>query len=187
MADAISPQALSNLIGSIYDRALDPSGWDQTLSDVANAFDCSTLLLSLIDLRHHRFLLYKTVGLKPHERERQPKYLPEMNAVLGGALASWPSLDEPHLDSRHLTPAYIRTSPFFQEWVKPTGMVDAMKFFLMHTPTHLSLLSAGRHEQQGIVTAREIELGKLLLPHLRRALTISKMLDVRTMAGARMA
>jgi DNA-binding CsgD family transcriptional regulator len=30
-------------------------------------------------------------------------------------------------------------------------------------------------------------LGKLLLPHLRRALTISKVLDVRTIAGARMA
>jgi DNA-binding CsgD family transcriptional regulator/PAS domain-containing protein len=66
-------------------------------------------------------------------------------------------------------------------------MVDAMKFFLMHTPTHLSLAGAGRHEQQGIITAREVELGKLLLPHLRRALTISKVLDVRTIAGARIA
>jgi DNA-binding CsgD family transcriptional regulator/PAS domain-containing protein len=187
MAEPISSQDLSNLIGSIYDRALDPCGWDHTLSEVSEAFDGSTLLLTLIDLRYHRFLLYKSVGLKPAAIERQPKYLPEMNAILGSALASWESLDEPHVDSRHITPTYIRTSPFFQEWVRPTGLVDFMKFFLMHTPTRLSFLGLGRHERQGIITAREIQFGKLLLPHLRRALTISEVLDVGTIAGVRMA
>jgi DNA-binding CsgD family transcriptional regulator len=62
-----------------------------------------------------------------------------------------------------------------------------MQCFLMRTPTHLSLLSLGRNERQGIITEREIELGKLLLPHLRRALTISKVLDVRTIEGTRTA
>ena len=187
MADVISPQALSSLIGSIYDRALDPSGWDQTLSDVANAFDSNNLNLSLIDLRRDRFLLFKNVGLSSHEIKRLPKYLAEINAILGGALADWPSPDEPHVDSRHLTPEYIKTSPLFQEWVRPTGTGDVMQFFLLHTSSHLSLLSVGRSEQQGLITARDIELGKLLLPHLRRALTISKVLDVRTVASARMA
>jgi DNA-binding CsgD family transcriptional regulator/PAS domain-containing protein len=187
MADVISPQALSKLIGSIYDRALDPSGWDQTLSDVANAFDSNHLNLSLIDLRRDRFLLLKNVGLNHREIKRLPKYLPEINAILGGALADWPSLEEPHVDSRHLTPAYIKTSPLFQEWVRPSGTSDVMQFFLLHTPSHLSLLSVGRHKQQGLITARDIDLGKLLLPHLRRALTISKAVDVRTIAGARMA
>ena len=37
MADAISPQALSELIGSIYDCAFVPSRWDQTLPDVMDA------------------------------------------------------------------------------------------------------------------------------------------------------
>jgi DNA-binding CsgD family transcriptional regulator/PAS domain-containing protein len=179
--------SLVELIGSIYDCALDPSRWDQTLSDIADVFDGSPLLLSLIDRRHHRFLFHKSVGLKPDEIEGQPKYLSEINAALGDALASWPSLDEPHVESRHTSPAYIRTSPYFQEWVKPTGMVDFMKFFLMHTPTRLSLLSVGRNERQGIITEREIELGKLLLPHLRRAVTISNVLDVRTIEGRRMA
>jgi hypothetical protein len=31
--------------------------------------------------------------------------------------------------------------------------------------------------QQGIITDRDITLGGLLLPHLRRAVTISKVLD----------
>jgi DNA-binding CsgD family transcriptional regulator len=66
-------------------------------------------------------------------------------------------------------------------------MVDFMMFFLMHEPMHLSTLGVGRNERQGIITEREIELGKLLLPHLRRAVTISKVLDVRTIVGEWMA
>ena len=187
MADATSPQALSDLIGSIYDCALDPYRWERTLADIKDALECHTSALSLMDRCHHRFLLLKTVGLQPSETERGSKYVPEMVAILGQALASWPSLDEPHVDSRHLSSAYIETSPLFQEWVKPAGLVDVMQFFLMHTPMHFSLFSVSRHERQGIITEREIELGKLLLPHLRRAVTISKVLDVRAIKGARMA
>ncbi len=187
MADAISPQALSDLIGSIYDCALDPSRWEQTLADIKDALDCHILNLSLIDLRHHRLLLLKTVGMEPYQVEQVPKYLPEVNAILGKALASWPSLDEPHVDSRHLSPAYVETPPLFQQLVKRGGTVDTMQLFLMHTRMHLSVVSVSRNERQGIITAREIELGRLLLPHLRRAVTISKVLDVRAIVGTRLA
>jgi DNA-binding CsgD family transcriptional regulator len=89
--------------------------------------------------------------------------------------------------SRHIAATYFETSPHFQQWAKPLGMADFMVFFLMHTPMHLSCFSGGRHVRQGIITDREIELGKLLLPHVRRAVTISKVLDVRTIAGERTA
>jgi PAS domain-containing protein len=187
VADAILPQALSNLIGSIYDCALDPARWEQTLADVGDALECHILNLSVNDLRDNRLLLLKSVGMGSYYIERLPKYVPEVNAILGGALASWRSLDEPHVTSRHLSSEYIETSWYFQEFVKPTGTVDTMRLFLMHTPLHLSFLSVSRSERQGIITEREIELGKLLLPHLRRAVTISKVHDVRTIVGARMA
>ncbi len=121
MADAISPQALSELIGSIYDCALDPDRWEQTLADVMEALDCHMLTLTLIDLRHDRFLLNKPVGAEPYQMEQLSKHLPEIDTILGEAPAYLPSLDEPHVASRHLTTTYIETSPFFQEWIKPNG------------------------------------------------------------------
>src|SRR5260370_29587036 len=150
------------------------------------ALDCHGIALTLSDLRYDRILLQKAAGLEAPILEQLPKYAPEMNARLRDALASWPSLDEPHVVSRHFSPAYVETSPYFQEWARQTGIVDTMTFFLMHTPLHLAGLYLGRNQRQGIITEREIELGKLLLPHLRRAVTISKVLDVRTIAGARM-
>jgi DNA-binding CsgD family transcriptional regulator/PAS domain-containing protein len=187
MADAISRQALSDLIGSIYDCALDPSRWDRTLANVMQALDCRSLALGLTDLRQGRILLNRTVGFEPYQLEQHAKHLPEVHATLGEALASQPSLDEPHVASRHLTAAQVETSPFWQEWVRPNGIIDMMTFFLMQTPMHFSLFGVARYEQQGIITDREIELGKLLLPHLRRAVTISKVLDVGTIVGERMA
>jgi DNA-binding CsgD family transcriptional regulator/PAS domain-containing protein len=187
MADAISRQTFSDLIGSIYDCALDPSRWERTLGDISEALDCFALLLASTDLRHERLLLHKCIGVEAYQFERLSIYLPEVCAMQRGALASSRSLDEPHVMSRHLSPAYIEKSPYFQEWQNPAGMVDFMMFFLMHEPMHLSTFGVGRNERQGIVTEREIALGKLLLPHLRRAVTISKVLDARTIVGTRLA
>jgi DNA-binding CsgD family transcriptional regulator len=187
VADAISRQAFSDLIGSVYDCALDPSRWEQTLADISEALDCFAPLLALSDLRHDRLLLQKAAGLEAPTLEQLPKHAAEIHARLRDALASWPSFDEPYVMSRHLSPTYIEESPYFQEWQNPAGMVDFMLFFLMHEPTHLSTFGVGRNERQGIITEREIELGKLLLPHLRRAVTISNLLDIRTIEGTRMA
>jgi DNA-binding CsgD family transcriptional regulator/PAS domain-containing protein len=175
------------LIGLIYDCALDPSRWDQTLAEVKDALDCHQLALTLSDLRHDRLLLHKAAGVAPYEMEQLSKHIPEIDATLDGALKSGHSLDEPYVISRHNPATYFETSPHFHQWAKPLGMVDWMVFFLNSTPMHLSCFSGGRHERQGIITQREIELGKLLLPHLRRAVTISEVLDVRTIEGARMA
>jgi len=53
ISGAISPQALPDLIGSIYDCALDPARWEQTLADVGDALECHILNLSVNDLRDH--------------------------------------------------------------------------------------------------------------------------------------
>lgn len=49
------------------------------------------------------------------------------------------------------------------------------------------MIAWSRHEQHGIFTAHDLEVGALLLPHLRQAVTISNMLDVRTIERAQMA
>jgi DNA-binding CsgD family transcriptional regulator len=96
-------------------------------------------------------------------------------------------MDDAHVASRDLPPGYMDTSPYFRTSRK-RGIVDMMQFVLIHEATHFfSGFSVTRHERQGIITDREIEIGKLLLPHLRRAMTISRMLDVRTIEGVRMA
>jgi hypothetical protein len=47
--EAIDPAALSNLIGDIYDCALDPSLWPQTLEDITKLFDAKLTSIFAIE------------------------------------------------------------------------------------------------------------------------------------------
>ena len=174
MPEAISFQTLSELIGSIYDCAVDPDHWDQTLGELRRAFNGQFAALGLIG--RQRILVSKVVGLEPQWHELQAKHAPEINHMLDFYT---PSIDEPHVLSRDVPAAYRQTSPYIREFMQPLGIVDVLEYFLIRSPTHNSLFAIARVEREGVVTEREINLGGLLLPHLRRSVTISKVLEAR--------
>ncbi|WP_230532707.1 helix-turn-helix transcriptional regulator [Microvirga roseola] len=188
MGEALSHCALSALIGEIYDCALDPGRWEATLAKIAETLDCAFVSLTLNDVRHNRFLINKAAGWEPELlRLKSERHVAEINARLTEWLAAQPSANEMFVTSRHLPPEYIATSLYVEECLKPQGIVDIMHMFLMYTHRQFAEIGLGRHARQGVITAREIELGRLLLPHLRKAVTISDILDVRTIERARMA
>ncbi len=186
MADALSSQDLSSLIGSVYDCALDPGRWEHTLAAIRDALNCESAVLNLTDLDNNCFLVYRTVGIDPHWQQEQKKHLREIHARLVEHLASAP-LDEPHVISRHISPAHREVSPYYQQCLRPQGLIDIMQYFLLYTSTRLASFSVARNDRQGVITEREIALGRLLLPHVRRAVTIGNVLDVQTIERARMA
>jgi DNA-binding CsgD family transcriptional regulator/PAS domain-containing protein len=183
--EATPPRVLFELIGSIYDCALEPERWDETLVAIKDALDCHSAMLSLNDVRNNRLLIGKSVGVE--WTASASEHLPEVHARLGEFFAARPSLDEPFVLLRELSNSYLDTSPYYRQSVRPTGIIDFMQYFLMHTPERFAGFGVGRHERRGPITEREIELGGLLLPHIRRAVTISNVLDARTIERARMA
>lgn len=186
MADVKSHVALSELIGSIYDCAVDPGGWERTLRALVDAFDGMTAILSLSDLRQNRILIYRQVGIEPHFEELLQKHQQEVNAGLGRNLASWMSLDVPYLLSRHTTKEQRDASPYYRECVKAGGVIDTMQYFLVHTRERFSGFAVTRHESRSEFSDADIELGSLLLPHLRRAVAISNILDAQTIERERL-
>lgn len=188
MQEVLSHRRLSELIGAIYDCALDPDRWEATLAEVAEVFECSVVSLTLNDLGQNRFLINKAVGWKPELlRLKSERHVAEINARLTEWLAQQSSADEMFVTSVHLSPEYIHGSPYVAECLKPQGIVDIMHMFLMYTHRRFAEIGLGRHARQGIITAREVELGRLLLPHLRKAVTISGILDAQSIERARMA
>ncbi len=183
MSAALSHQHLSDLIGRVYDCALDPSRWESTLTDAKNWLSCQSAVLHLNDVRHDRVLLHKGVGLDPEWVEQMGPYVPDMHSLLPAE----PVLEEPHVLSRDTPRSVIEASPFVQEWLRPQGLSDVAQLFLLHTPTRFSGLGLSRHESAGVFGNREIEILRFLLPHMRRAVTISNVLEVRAIENARMA
>ena len=182
MAESMSPQDLSKLIGSIYDCALDQLCWEHALTGVKDALDCHTAILHLNDTQFNRVLVHKSVGIDPYWLAQAQHHAAEMHSLLPLS----PDLDEPYVLSRQVSPDRLDVSPFVQTYVKPQGLTDIMQLFLIHTPTRFAGLGIGRHQRRGLISDREIEFARLLLPHLQRAMTINNVLDARTIELARM-
>lgn len=185
MQKPISQGVLSELIGSIYDCALDPEHWERTLGDLTRAFSSEGTSLGLMDRRRGKTLFsrYSSGSANLNLQAFEAKHSPEVVRMLSRFVLELQP-DEPHVVSR-LPQGY--PAPFFTEQLKPRGFVDVMTCFLSHTPAHLSIFSIGRVGSQGVFTDREIALGGLLSPHLRRSVTISGLLDARAVEKARMA
>lgn len=186
MDELVAPAALSTVIGGIYDCVLEPDRWETALIDISRLIDMQNSSISLTDITSNEFLIYRTVGIDPHYLEAQKKHVPEAHAELVRYLSTGPSLDLPHVMSREVPAERWPASPYYQECLRPQGIVDIAQYFLMVTRTRIAGYGFARNERQGVVTQREIEIGGLLLPHIRRAVMISDVLDVRTIEKTRM-
>jgi DNA-binding NarL/FixJ family response regulator len=176
----ISPQFISALIGAIYDCALDPSRWENALGEIVAALECQNALLSLTDMRYDRLLLTRSFGMNEEWwRSFHDKHVPEVAAQLSTILASWPS-DKPFVISRDLPPDTLQNSSYVEAF-RSEGIVDVLQCFLMGSPKRFAGLALTRLQPHGIFSTRDVELAGLLLPHIRRAVTISDLLDLRAL------
>jgi DNA-binding CsgD family transcriptional regulator/PAS domain-containing protein len=187
MTEALSQQELSDLISRIYDCTLDPSRWEPTLDVMKGAMRVQNAFVHVNDLVGGQMLIAASVGIDPFWLDRQAALWPEVRGILMRVLDSGHSMDEPSVASRFMSRSDLAASRYAQQWGKPQSLVDYMDFFLIHSPTRLASLGFSRHERDGNITDREIEIGRLLIPHLRRALTISNVLDTQAVEKARMA
>src|SRR5262249_457517 len=120
----VSPLALSRLIGSIYDCAINPDLWDRALLQIRDALNCHTAVLALVDVRQGRFLISKTVGIPPDVLERTERHLPEaahLTQFYGRSLGP----EEPLIVSRHFPADVVKRSPYFRECITPYGVVTS--------------------------------------------------------------
>jgi PAS domain-containing protein len=150
------------------------------------ALDCQEAAIRLSDLRSGSFLIYKSVGTETRWEKEHPKHLAETHGYIEGVLSSPRAFDVPHVLSRHVSKEFIAASRYVQGFMLPQGIVDKMIWFLTKTPTRFGRVVVSRNRGQGAITDRDIAFGTLLLPHLRRAITISNVLDARTIERERL-
>jgi hypothetical protein len=67
------------------------------------------------------------------------------------------------------------------EWGYPQGLWDAVGFVFARDAKMVGNLTFGRHRTAGEVGDAELTVLRLLAPHVRRAVAISHLLEVKTM------
>jgi DNA-binding CsgD family transcriptional regulator len=185
--DARSLLELSDLIGRIYDCALDPALWPDVLALIGQRLGFLQVTLTLQAMPGGAVMLSVASGIPEPWFERSKAYGADVIAMWGGGarIAATP-LEEPILLSEMnpgLGDGSIRNA-FHSEWYVPQDLIDTAAVGLMRDAHALASISLTRHRAQGPIGLSETDSIRLLAPHLRRAITISRLLDARAVAAA---
>lgn len=181
----IAPSKLSELIGLIYQCALEPGLWSRAMQEICDELAFRTGVISVLNLPGGEPILAATTGFAEPWLDRVFYYAGELVDLWGGdaTIRNLP-LDEPAVLSV-VNPAAIaqeRPHPFHEAFNRPQGFVDALAIGLTRDDGSIGTIGFNRHADAGLIGPREVEVMRLLLPHLQRAATISRVLEARSIA-----
>jgi DNA-binding CsgD family transcriptional regulator len=78
-------------------------------------------------------------------------------------------------------------SRFYLEWVRPQGWIDALGGTLEKTAMRYAAVSVIRHERNGVVDDEARRRMTLVVPHVRRAVLIGRVIDLHKVEAAALA
>jgi len=173
MTDA---QQVSSLIGDVYDAALDPELWPAVLEKSCRFVRGVASNLYSEDSAAKTGNIHYTWGVDRHYGrlyyDKYIKYNPFTTAQLFFDVGEVVSIADilPHEE--------FRESLFYKEWAKPQGWIDAASAVLEKSATSYAAFSVIRHERDGLVDEGARERMTLLVPHVRRAVLIGKVIEL---------
>jgi len=175
MTDA---EQISDLIGNIYDAALDAALWPDALVGVYSFVGGSGGGLHVRDVARRTGKVHYEVGTEPGYSKlyfEQYAKLDPMSAayfVLGVGEVTSNSLLIPHSE-------FIETR-FYKEWVHPQGWIDNIFVTLEKSSTIHAEHVVFRSERDGLADEPSRQRMRLVAPHIRRAVLIGDVIDLKT-------
>jgi len=173
---------LSELIGRIYDCAMEPERWLDTIGQICQALDCVAGTLNVTE-PPDAFRFVRIWGEPPEWTQRfLDNHLAEGMALQVPPLMAKP-LDEPYVLLRDVDQERFQASRLYREWAKPLGYCDNIGTVLLRDRTRSAFILLARHESVGPVRQREIDDLRRLAPHIRRAVAIGDLIEFKTMSA----
>ena len=175
------PETYSDLIGAIYDAALDHALWPAVLERIARFVDGRAAGLLSKDSVSKLGDIHYNWGISEHYvrlyRDTHWKFdplTPLLFSDVGEVTGRMDFVDD----------AEFREGRFYREWVAPQGLVDAANVVLEKSATSFAILSVVRGEEHGQVDAAMRHRVGLLAPHLRRSVLIGRVIDLNAAQAA---
>jgi DNA-binding CsgD family transcriptional regulator len=181
MATAPSVAQLSELIGSIYDRAVDPAAWDDTLARMRTFLGAGNAALGLFDLRTKQPLISYFENIPDYPLANIERWGREIIGLWGGpeVILALP-MSEPAILSR-VNPSAGKGANSYRDAFVSAGYVDAMALGLARDNHVIGSCIFGRTKSDGWFREEEIALARLLAPHAQRAISFSRMFELATL------
>jgi len=177
-----SVETFSDLIGSIYDCVITPERWTGVLDEICAELGFATGALSVASLTNMKAVVNAVSGSDLAVMTQNAiGYGPDIIELWGGAarIQQYP-LGEPIVQSQAVPQAVISGNRYYREWALPKGLFDAVAVGLVRDKAMVGNAIFSQHESAGPVDDGQIAGLRLLAPHIRRAVTISNLFDMKT-------
>ncbi len=176
----LSAARMSDLIGMIYDCSFDPERWPQTLAEMCRTIECISGAILLLDLERSQHRFAYTCGLSSEWAKRYFDYSDDLTLFYKRAFSRDICPDgEPLLLSQLMERVGPRGQRIYAEWTKPQGVSEMMQTVVLRQSRRLAVLGANRHTSCGELTGTDLAIVRMLVPHIRRAVAISDILDAK--------
>jgi DNA-binding CsgD family transcriptional regulator len=166
----------SRLIGDIYDTVINPDAWPEVLANITDYVGGARGILILEDaIETTKSVFYVSFSDPDWVRSYLETYL-LLNPM---RLASYGQIEAGTviLTSDLMTPEEYARSRFASEFLSLRQMVDLAVVVLEATATTITVLSIARNSDQGIADESVRRKLAMIGPHVRRAATISRVLN----------
>src|ERR1700704_473383 len=175
-ASARSPddqQRLSDLIGVIYDAAIDPSLWECAIERAAYFVGGTGAALINKDVGARNadsqyefgFQRLPVALFEPIYPAAEPHFLGD--------------IEQPIATTDLIPFGELRQPELYRQWAHPQGLVDFISAVLDRTTISSAIFGVFRHERNGLVDDRARRQMRLIAPHIRRAALIGRMFEFK--------
>jgi DNA-binding CsgD family transcriptional regulator len=178
----VDSQLLSRTIGAIYDCALDPQLWPTALEKIAGLIGGNHAALRAVnpitaDLR----LNITWGGGGPHWKQLYDETYFKLVPTFRPQLEM--GVDEPSTSDAFMPRAEFVQSRFYKEWAKPQDFFDVAGVAFLRRPDLRAHVSVYTPSTRARVGPRDVAIMTELSPHIRRAIVISDLLEMKTIAA----
>ncbi|WP_298368752.1 helix-turn-helix transcriptional regulator [uncultured Bradyrhizobium sp.] len=177
--DIASVTEFSHVVGAIYDCAIDPRQWPNAIREVCQATNCAAGIIGAHDLNTLSALIREHWNYEPEWLEKIQICATELAGLWDGVadLHERP-IDEPLTALRDIPQQFVQ-SRYYREWAEPLGFIDTIQMTPLRQPSRIGAFGVWRHKSLGQITERDLAIMRLLAPHIRRAVTISDVLNMQ--------
>jgi DNA-binding CsgD family transcriptional regulator/PAS domain-containing protein len=173
----LSNAELSRMIGDIYDCAVEPSRWFQTLDHIRDRLELAYVQLNFMS--HDRSGAGGPLDMITFQTEWDTAWIDKLPGLLHTApgASAWfeAGIDTPISQMQLVSEPEFRASEFCETWVKPQGLRDTCNTSLVKRKDLTGMLVAASYESRQLFDNSDREIFALPSPHVRRALMISGM------------
>ena len=173
----IEDEEFSNLVGDIYDAALDQSLWVSVLEKCVSFVGGCGAALFFKNAATNGGDTYFYTGITPYFRKLYfDQYVMLDPATTGHFFAD---VEQPIAIEDCISYDEFLETRFYREWARPQGLVDFVSTVLDKSDTNVAMFGVFRHERDGLADEGARRRMALIAPHIRRSVMIGRLIELK--------